>query len=69
MAQATQTAQFVLTFEWDEMGGFVNGRAVMRKETENVTITAASIDAARRSGLAMLRNYDEGAALRAINPA
>lgn len=69
MAQATQAAQFTLTFEWDEMDGFVNGSVVLRKETEQVTIKAASIVAAKNIGLAMLSDYDEGAALRAIDPA
>lgn len=60
---------FTLTFEWDEMDGFVNGRTVLRKETEEVTVAAASATAARRIGRQMLSRSDEGTTLRAINPA
>ena len=68
--QITTTArQFILTFEWDEMDGFVNGRTVLRTETEEVTITAASATAARIAAARMLRNSDEGTRLRAITPA
>ena len=67
---ATATArQFILTFEWDEMDGFVNGRTVLRTETQEVTITAASATEARIIAARMLRNSDEGTTLRAINPA
>lgn len=69
MTNTTTTRQFILTFEWDEMDGFVNGRTVLRKETEQVTITAKTAVAAKNIGLRMLRNSEEGLTLRAINPA
>ena len=61
--------QFVLTFEWDEMDGFVNGRAVLRAETEDVTVYALSAAAALAMGREMLADYDEGTTLRAVTPA
>lgn len=67
---ATATAaRFTLTFEWDEFAGFSGGVATTVTETEQVTITAASIGEALSIGLAMLRDWDEGTTLRTVNPA
>lgn len=69
MNNTTSPAQYALTFEWDEFGGFTAGRATTVRETETVTIAASSATAALVIGRRMLRSYDEGTTLRSVEPA